>query len=64
MRKKRKRDKAELADEGSGHCSPPSAPAPTPKDIDMDDSDTELKQKVSRISFEFVKEILPANCRK
>ena len=61
MWKKWKQDKA---NEGSGHCSLPSAPAPTPKDIDMDDSDTGLKQKVSRISFEFIKEILLANCRK
>ena len=54
---KQKKRKREKADEGENH-SPPRAPAP--KDNDTDNSDTELKRKVSRISFEFLKEILPA----
>ena len=61
MQKKWKQDKA---DEGQHH--PPSI-APTPRDNDIEeDSDTELKYKVSRICFEFLKEILltnhPGNC--
>ena len=58
MQKKRKRDKADEGREVREHRSPPRAPAP--KDNDTDDSDTELKHKVSGISFEFLKEILLA----
>lgn len=56
MQRKRKRDKA---DEGKEHRSPPSAP--TPNDNGIEDSDTELEQKVTRISFELIKEVLPVN---
>ena len=56
MQKKRKRDKT---DEGQHH-SPPIAPTPSDKGIE-EESDTELKHKVSRICFEFIKEVLPTN---
>ena len=56
MQKKRKRDKP---DEGQ-HCSPTIAPTLRNDDIE-EESDKELKQKVSRIHFKFLKEILPTS---
>ena len=50
MQKKRKRDKADEGEGGESH-SPPTAPTPSDKDSDKD-SDTELKHKVSRVTFE------------
>ena len=63
MEKKRKRDKA---DQGEQRHSQPIAPTPKDNNIEEDSDTEELKQNVSRITFECVMEILlvihPGKC--